>query len=401
MARILLAWELGGDYGHLMRFRVLAHELRRRGHEPVFAIRDLTFAEAIFRDEPYTGFQAPVWMRGITGLPPPIGFAETLMGFGFLHPETLTALCRAWRALVEVVRPELIVFDYAPTGMLATRGLRVPRVLVGESFSILPRTAPMPIYRWWRPEPQARILEAERRVLVSANAALAHFSEPPMQRLADLLEADEAIITTSKEFDQYPGRPDGRYWGSVAESGGGTPPQWPAVGAKRIFAYIKPRHRDFNVLLAALRTIDASVVVHAPAVSPQAVRTHTAANVAFSLDLLRMADVRRECDLGICHSGANTVHALVTAGKPVLLLPQHLEQMMTAKRVLELGAGLVVDYEEPAPDYPTLLARLLEEPSFTEAARAVAARHAGDDPAARVARIVDRFEELLARAPVR
>ena len=42
------------------------------------------------------------------------------------------------------------------------------------------------------------------------------------------------------------------------------------------------------------------------------------------------------------------------------------------------------------------LKRLLEEPSFTEAAQAVAARHAGDDPAARVTRIVDRFEELIA-----
>jgi hypothetical protein len=29
----------------------------------------------------------------------------------------------------------------------------------------------------------------------------------------------------------------------------------------------------------------------------------------------------------------------------------------------------------------------------------VAARHAGDDPAARVTRIVDRFEELMAQGP--
>jgi UDP:flavonoid glycosyltransferase YjiC (YdhE family) len=111
-----------------------------------------------------------------------------------------------------------------------------------------------------------------------------------------------------------------------------------------------------------------------------------------------MADVCRECDLGICHSGANSVYALVTAGRPVLLLPLHLEQMMTAKRVLELGAGLVVDYEQPPPDFAGLLQRLLEEPAFAEAARVVASRHAGDDPAARVVRIADRLEELIAPA---
>ena len=398
MARILLAWELGGDYGHLMRFNVLARELQRRGHEPVFAIRELTFVETLFRDASFTVFQAPVWMGNVSGLPRPIGFAETLMRFGFFHPDALTGVCRAWRALVDAVRPQLLVFDYAPTGMLATRGLRVPRVIIGESFSIPPRTEPMPIYRWWQPEAQARILEAERLVLANANAVLARLSEPPMRRLADLLEADEEIITSSKEFDQYPGRPDAKYWGAVANLGQGVPPPWPAVGSKRIFAYIKPRHRDFDALLAALRTIDASVVVHAPGVSPHAVRTHSAANVVFSLDPVRMADVCRQCDLGICHSGANTVHALVTAGRPVLLLPLNLEQLMTARRVLEMGAGLVMNYEESAPDYAGMIQRLLQEPSFTEAAQAVAARHAGDDPAAGLARIVDRLEELVAPA---
>ena len=38
MARVLLAWELGGNYGHLVALRALACELRRRGHECVFAV---------------------------------------------------------------------------------------------------------------------------------------------------------------------------------------------------------------------------------------------------------------------------------------------------------------------------------------------------------------------------
>jgi UDP:flavonoid glycosyltransferase YjiC (YdhE family) len=400
MARVLLAWELGGDYGHLMRLRVLARELKRRGHEAVLAVRDLTFVETVFRGEPFTVFQAPVWMGKVTGLPPPIGFAETLMRLGFFHPDALTGVCRAWRALIDAVRPQFLVFDFAPTGMLATRGLRIPRVLYGNSYSIPPRTEPMPTYRWWNPAPPARLLEAEQRVLAGANAVLARLAEPPMRKLAELLEADDAIITTWKEFDQYPSRIDGRYWGQIGEPDQGSPPRWPAVGTKRVFAYLKPRHRDFDKLLDALRSIDASVVVHAPGISPHALRTHMAANVAFSLDPVRMADVCVECDLGVCHSGINTVQLLVTSGKPVLLVPEHLEQMMTAKRVLDLGAGLVVDYEEPAPDYRNLIGRLLEEPAFAQAAQTVAARHVGHDPAAGISRIVDRFEEIMASKQV-
>ena len=59
MARILLAWELGGDYGHLMRFLTLGRELARRGHEPVFALRELTHVDAVLGDEPFRVFQAP------------------------------------------------------------------------------------------------------------------------------------------------------------------------------------------------------------------------------------------------------------------------------------------------------------------------------------------------------
>ena len=398
MARILLAWELGGDYGHLMRFLTLARELARRGHEPVFALRELTFVDTVLRDEPYMVFQAPIWAAQVSGLPAPIGFAETLMRLGFLHPTALAGLCRGWRALVSAVAPSLIVFDYAPTALLATRGLRVARALIGETFSTPPRTEPMPTYRWWRTEPMARVIAGERLVLAGANTVLARLSQPPLGRLADLLEADDDIITTaSEDFDQYPGRVGARYWGQVANLEKGVPPQWPIVGSKRVFAYLKPHFRDLDKVLAALRKIDAAVVVHAPGVSEATVRTHTAANVAFSNDPVRMADVRRECDLAICHAGASTVQTLVTAGKPVLLLPQHLEQMMTAKRVEALGAGLVADFEKPSPDYVRLLRRLLDESSFTAAAEAVAGRHPGDDPAARVARIADRCEELMLR----
>jgi hypothetical protein len=396
MARILLAWELGGDYGHLMRFLTLARELSRRGHEPVFALRELTYVDTVLRDEPFRVFQAPIFAANVTGLPSAIGFAETLMRLGFLHPATLAGLCRGWRTLVEAIAPDLAVFDYAPTALLATRGLPLPRVLFGTSFSVPPRTEPMPIYRWWKGEPVARVLASERVVLTGANEALARLSQPPMGRLCDLLDADESIIAASEEFDQYPGRTGARYWGGVANLDQGVAPQWPLVGAARIFGYLKPHFRDFEKLLGALRAIDAAVLIHAPGVSADAVRRHTAANVAFSAEPVRMADVRRDCRLAICHAGAATVESLVTAGKPLLLLPQHLEQMMTGKRVASSGAGLVVDTSESkSPDYGRMLRRLLDEPSFTAAARLVADRHVGDEPRERIRQIVDRCEELI------
>jgi UDP:flavonoid glycosyltransferase YjiC (YdhE family) len=396
MSRILLAWEVGAAYGHLMRFAVLARELARRGHEPVFALRDLGHADVLLRDDPFRVFQAPVWLGAVSGLPPPAGLAETLLRMGFLHPQALSGLCRAWRTLIDAVAPDLILCDYAPSALLATRGLRIPRVVVGESFASPPRSEPLPPYRWWRAESPLRLAESERHALAGANAALARLGQPPLSRLADLLDADDEILTMYAEFDQYPGRSGAVHWGPVAGLDLGVSPPWPATGGRRVFAYLKPRSRDFDKLLQALRTLDVEVVVHAPGISTNLLRQHLAANIRFSAEPVRMAEVCREAGLGLCHAGASTTQALVAAGIPVLLLPEHLEQMMTAKRVAELGAGLVVDYEKPAPDFKRLLRRLLDEPSFAEAAQRVAARYADDDPAARVARIAERCEALIA-----
>ena len=85
----------------------------------------------------------------------------------------------------------------------------------------------------------------------------------------------------------------------------------------------------------------------------------------------------------------------------MLLLPQHVEQMMTARRVAALGAGLLADYEKPAPDYKRLLRRLLDEPGFTAAAQAVADRHRGRRPRRPgCATIADHLETLLAAPAV-
>ena len=399
MSRVLLAWELGAEYGHVMRFATLARELVRRGHEPLLVLKDLTHAEALLGDLGLTVLQAPVWLGDVSGLPQPASYAETLLHLGFLHPAALTGLCRAWRSLIDLCQPDVLVCDHAPTALLATRGRGLSRICLGDGFAVPPRAQPMPIYRPWRPEPPARVAQAEQHTLNGANAALVKLGQPPLRCLAELLEVDDEIIASFAEFDHYPGRQGARYAGPLPNPAQGVAPHWPLVDGPRVFAYIKPGTRDFEPVLKALCALDVAAVVHAPGVSTTIQHRYLAAHIRFSEQPVRMDDVARECDIGICHAGTGTVQALVTAGKPVLLLPQHVEQMMTARAVLALGAGLVVDYERPAPDHRKLIKRLIGEPAFAAAAQAVAARHAGDDPAARLAAIVDRIEAVIAARP--
>ena len=92
-------------------------------------------------------------------------------------------------------------------------------------------------------------------------------------------------------------------------------------------------------------------------------------------------------------NGHGTTAAMLLAGKPVLLLPQHLEMLHIARSVEKAGAGLSAPTLKPA-GIRGKLARLLQEPGFGERARAIAARYRGKaDPM----RAQQHFQALIAR----
>ena len=89
------------------------------------------------------------------------------------------------------------------------------------------------------------------------------------------------------------------------------------------------------------------------------------------------------------------VTAAVLAGKPLVVLPSHLEQALTAQRVEKLGIGFIASGKaDPAP-----LARCWQgvEPGAPAHARAakLAARYSRQSGAGTHAEVVSRVERLL------
>src|SRR2546426_56479 len=108
MSRILCVWELGTGYGHLGRLLPVALELRQRGHEVVFALRDLTHAEAFLGRRGFRLLQSPVWMGEGRGGDSPLNYAELLGNFGFLDEAGLTGMAKAWRELYSLTLADLL-----------------------------------------------------------------------------------------------------------------------------------------------------------------------------------------------------------------------------------------------------------------------------------------------------
>jgi UDP:flavonoid glycosyltransferase YjiC (YdhE family) len=399
MARYLFAWELGGDYGHLARLLPVALELRARGHEVVFAVRDLMGAEKLLTPHGLTYHQAPLWLRKVTQLPEAISYPELLMRFGYLKADALTGICRAWRNLITLLQPDVVVLDHAPTALLATRGLPLKRVNFGDGFCIPPRGRPMPHFRWWQRENMARPQDSEQHAVTTANQVLIALEAPTMAGLGELRECDDNLICTFAELDHYPQRDEDDYLGPIYSLGQGVDMAWPQADGPRIFAYLKPEYAGLDAILTALHKSGARVLAHVPGAAQQTLQKfNSSTGMVISAEPLNITRMGAGCDLALCHGGAGTTAAMLLAGKPLMVFPMQMEQAMAAHRLVTTGAAIALPPEASA-QLPRLLNKALADNTLALAAQAFAQRHHGYNQQATIRIVADRCEAVTSTAP--
>ncbi len=397
MSRILYAWELGDGFGHVTAFRPLALELRQRGHEVTLIVRDLPRAHVFLGRHGFPTYQAPIWLHE-SSVPVAVNYSELLFGFGFLNEQSLMGLVRGWHGLFEHIDPDLLLIDHAPTALLAARAWSGKRALFGTGFYSPPRRHPLPSFRPWLKIQPERLAESDRRVLEVVNRVVNRLGGEPLVGMADLFQADEDFLCTFRELDHYPGRESVRYWGPICTTDEGTPPEWPAGRGAKILAYLLPTYRDFETALRSLAELpQRTLVVHTPRQNQDGIRQRgRSSNIAFSPGLVKMARAVEECDLVMCHAGHGTVALALLTGRPLLLLPIDVEQVLTSRNVVTYGAGKMVNVDSRNPPYWRLISEILGNPAYAERASAFAEAHRDFSQADQLAAVVARCEELLA-----
>jgi UDP:flavonoid glycosyltransferase YjiC (YdhE family) len=96
------------------------------------------------------------------------------------------------------------------------------------------------------------------------------------------------------------------------------------------------------------------------------------------------------CASVVTHGGLGTTLRALAHGVPLVAVPLGRDQAFNAARVEQLGAGISLDATADAGTIARAVRRVLAEPGYADAARALAARIAADAPDATAAAALAR-----------
>ena len=374
--KILLAWELGSNFGHLARHIPIALRLREDGHQPVFAVADTRIAETLLTPHGFRFLQAPAVHNKPQAPVPTANYGELLLAEGFGDPVALAGRVRAWLALFEIVQPDALLLDHAPTALLAARLAGLSRTVFGTGFEIPPERTPYPCFRTWEAIPAERLANSDRRALANINAVRRIHGQPEQGTLPELFQGAAKALVTLPELDHYGERPGERYLGPIYAAPGGAKVGWPLGDGKRILAYLRADIPGFQAMVNALVAQAGPAILVVPNVPAAWIAHHANARLTIHADLVEIEPLLKDCDLGVSYGGNGTLSQFLLAGIPQVVMPKNAEQYLGGKRIQDAGAGLLIGRERDVSSIARTIACTLADPGYRKASEAVAERYA-------------------------
>lgn len=386
MARVLLCWELGTGFGHLVGLRALARELKAQGHDCAFAARQLGNAHEFLEPDLGPVHQAPVRL-GPSRRPvkTQVSYASLLHNTGFDDPVELAGRIDGWRNLMRALAVEYVYADHGPLALVAARTLGLPACYTGSGFTVPPLTTPFPSFRPRMNVPPRVLEHNDAEVLKELNRGLARLALEALPTLQDVFRGAHAALLSYAPLDHYEiARPE-PFLG-MPDYSHGEPPRWPDGAGPKVFAYLRP-HPGLVSMMDALHKSRARVLLRLSGVGPGAVQRYLRAGMAVVTGPVDFHKAAESCDAFVNYAAHSTVCEFLLAGKPGVLMPDLHERVLTARRAVQLGACVAVRGRE-VQGMVEALDRVLQDASLAAAAQAFARAQRAVDRAAILPRLV-------------
>lgn len=387
--RVLLAAEINRGPAAVKRLAPVAAALLQRGHDVALALPDnLAIDSGGIRV-----CRVPAWTT-----PPPPGFvavnyADVLHLSGYATPGALTDVLNPWRAVLAEVRPDLLITDFAPTAMLAARIARVRQACLGDGYSLPPLMRPMPVLRPWAGTPPEEAADTDGRVLAVIEACLLGHGLPGLRFMRDLFRDVPRFLCTFPELDHYTGRGEAEYFGEILPVWEGPVPNWPTGDGEPVYVDLDPRHPALGPLIEVLDRLGLPSLIQGSGMT-EALAARAARPGVLVTTSRNLPPVLEACSIVVCQGADVGVPALLS-GKPLLMLPVFVEQMMTLHRVATQGLGHGISPDSDAAAIDGALRRLVDDHACRRRAANFARSYEGFDSTEVIETVADALEDLL------
>jgi rhamnosyltransferase subunit B len=387
MSTILVAYEFGAGLGHLNRLVAVAQRLPG-DHNWVFALPDRALGEPIVRralgdkTRVVEGVQWPAPNDPNVRKIPTHTFADVIAIFGFHDAARLSAKTAQWRSVLQELRPNLIIADFAPTLRLAI-GTKVPLVVVGNGYTVPPRGQLLPPIRQGDSSVPAGSRANEGRLLAAVNLVRAQARGEAIDFFSDLFSGEHTFVCTLSEFDPYRRfRCEPTLWPfNIPDVSPGPLPSQRT--GPPIFVYLPANNPALSPVVTALNDLKIPSEIYVSGMTARALAKRCSPTVRIHGKPADLAHVLPNTSLLIHHGGLGTAYAGLLAGVPQLVLPLNLEHGITAAGLEQFGVAKSQNARAAgATDMRDLVSSVLQDGQLQEAAvnaaRSLGARRVAD-----------------------
>ncbi len=390
MARILFGWDNGLGTGYIDRLLLIARAMAAEGHEPVFAIRDLITPAERLKDVPWPVFQSPIPMGVLEPVAPnfnPSSFADLLAMANFNNATELTRLMKAWDLLLQIIKPDLIVGEYAPLLALAAYG-RIAMIMIGHGYLLPPpelQRFPVIDYARQPVASQDDMLQIVQRVQQARGLPL-----PP--RFPAAVSGATSFVTAYSVTDPYAQMRATPAIGPLETYTPAPPPAQP-----RFYAYLAADYGALRKVLEGIAGARLPGSLYIKRITPQ-LRQYMVERGMAVLDKPPPLDQAvREASFIIHHGGIATTTAALGIGRPQMFWPQVTDQRITAQTVDQLGvADISANQYAQGAAAATGMQRLAGDQTKMARAQQVAAQLRASGEGNSLERILAGARDLLA-----
>jgi hypothetical protein len=332
MRQALLAWENGAGRGHFTSLKTMAESLTGE-FEIHAALCSMKYA-AEMRPLCVDVFQGP-WLiydlteRKAAGGPGSATWGEYLGDLGYRNPEFLSNQIARYQREMTSRKIDLVITDWAPSALLAARGLGIPAVDTGIGYTVAPYDLPeFPILL-----PQyVRRIHDEKQMVAAVNEAGGPLGVPAIEHLPAIYTCNDQLVRTLAMLDPYADLRTSDYLPAAQDL-----PSLIAPTGDEVFVYFSSGEAETPEIMNAIADLGVPTRAYIPGITPEWAAKLTQGGVILERGPVKPELIGLRSRLMVNSAQHGTACMGIGLGLPQVAFPQQMEQAYNAQRAGDYG----------------------------------------------------------------